>query len=187
MESLRFTWLLRMDQGVVEQLLKGRADVNNAKTNNGATVLCLAAQEGHDRVIEQLLKAGADVDKARTDDGAAPLLIAAYQGHGGVVEQLLKAGAKTYDGVCEETPLFVPALFGHEGVVDQLLKAGADPKHQNMPPPCCLPQRSQQDLLTLAQRRSEHGLRWKNRPVECSRKQPSGRGPGLDGTRSIIQ
>ena len=35
-------------EGVVEQLLKAEADVNKAKTDDGATPLYTAAQEGHE-------------------------------------------------------------------------------------------------------------------------------------------
>ena len=114
-------------EGAVKELLESGVDVNEVRTDNGATALYLAALEGHEGVVEQLLKADADVNKAETDDGITPLYIAAEEGHEGVVEQLLKAEAdvnkaRTDNGT---TPLYIAAHEGYEGVVKQLLKAEA--------------------------------------------------------------
>ena len=83
---------LRGDEGVVERLLKARADGNKARTDDGGTPLYAAANTArrHEGVVDQLLKAGADANKASTNYGETPLYLAAEQGHASVVEKLLK-------------------------------------------------------------------------------------------------
>ncbi len=56
-------------------LLEGGVDVDNARTDVGATPLFMASQNGHDGVVRVLLEAGADVHKASTDHGLNPLLV----------------------------------------------------------------------------------------------------------------
>ena len=76
-------------------LLGAGADVNKARTDNGATPLFAASQEGHTKVVEMLLGAGADVNKATTDTGATPLYIALRGNHRDVAELLEAAGAES--------------------------------------------------------------------------------------------
>jgi predicted LPLAT superfamily acyltransferase len=78
---------------VVRLLLSGGADVNQARTDTGTTLLFMAAQEGHVEVVRLLLSGGADVNQARTDTGATPLFMAAQNGHVEVVRLLLSGGA----------------------------------------------------------------------------------------------
>ena len=115
-------------EGAVKELLESGVDVDEERTDTGATPLFLAAQNGHEGVVEQLLKAEADVNKATTDYGATPLYIAAQNGHDGVVEQLLEAEADVNKATTGKgsTPLYIAAHEGHEVVVEQLLKAEAD-------------------------------------------------------------
>ena len=113
-------------EGVVDQLLKAKADVNKGTTDFGATPLYVAAQNGHEGVVEQLLKAGADVNKARTDNGATPLFIAARNGHEGVVEQLLKARANVDHANGNEGPALRTAVtHGHREAALVLVEHGA--------------------------------------------------------------
>ena len=115
-------------EGAVKELLESGVDVDEVRTDTGATALCIAAQEGHEGVVEQLLKAGADVNKATTNNGTTPLCIAAEHGYEGVVAQLLKAEADVNKATTDKgiTPLYMAAQNGHEGVVEELLKAEAD-------------------------------------------------------------
>jgi len=112
----------------VELLLAVGADVDKAKTTDGATPHFIAAQNGHTSIVEKLIAAGALVDKARTTDGSTPLWMAAQNGHTSTVEKLIAAGAdvdkaKTTDG---STPLFIAAEMSHLAVVTKLAAAGAD-------------------------------------------------------------
>ena len=115
-------------EAAVKELLESGVDVDEVRTDNGATALYIAAQKGHEGVVEQLLKAEADVNKAKIDTGATPLYIATQNGHEGVVEQLLKAEADVNKATTDDgaTPLYMAAEQGHKGVVEQLLKAEAD-------------------------------------------------------------
>ena len=61
-------------------LLDAKADVDKARTGNGATPLS-AADKGHTDIVRLLMDASADVAKARTDNGATPLSAAADKGH----------------------------------------------------------------------------------------------------------
>ncbi|KAA0145804.1 hypothetical protein FNF29_08383 [Cafeteria roenbergensis] len=104
---------------VVRLLVEDGADVNKARTDDGATPLFIACQEGHDAVVRLLVEAGADVNKATTDDGTTPLFIACQEGHDAVVRLLVEAGAdvskaRTDDGT---TPLFIACQEGHDAVV----------------------------------------------------------------------
>ncbi len=104
-------------------LIKAGADLNQA-TDDGATPLFIASQEGLVEVMEILVKAGADLNQ--TWNGATPLFKASHGGHVEVVEILVKAGAdlnQTWNGA---TPLFQTSQNGHVEVVEILVKAGAD-------------------------------------------------------------
>ncbi len=75
-----FTFLIfRCELGHTEivKLLHSRgADVNQARTDIGATPLFVACQKGHKDIALFLIDNGADVNKARFDLGAHPLYIA---------------------------------------------------------------------------------------------------------------
>ena len=69
-------------------LLDNNADVNARRTDDGATPLHVAAQNGHTEVVKLLLDNNADVNASCTDDGATPLHVAARNGHTEVVKLL---------------------------------------------------------------------------------------------------
>ncbi|KAI4828895.1 hypothetical protein KUCAC02_022966 [Chaenocephalus aceratus] len=87
----------------------------NPATQDGATPLFLAAQEGHVTVIRQLLSTGAK-------DGTAALWMAAQMGHSEVVRVLLLRGADRDADRDGSTALFKAALKGHNSVIEELLK-----------------------------------------------------------------
>jgi ankyrin repeat protein len=59
---------------MVLALLDAGVDVNQARTDDGATPLYTASQNGHQSLVESLLAVDdIDVNKARTDDGSTPL------------------------------------------------------------------------------------------------------------------
>ena len=62
--------------------------MDQARTDNGATPLFMASQNGHHLVVEALLQHGAAVDKATTDYGTTPLSIASSNGKLYVVKLL---------------------------------------------------------------------------------------------------
>jgi len=113
------------NEGVVEQLLRARAQVD-AANKNGDTALMAASQEGHQGVVEQLLRAGAQVEAA-DKEGFTALMLASQQGHQGVVEALLRAGAQTEAATkYGVTSLMEASKEGHIEVVRSLLACGAD-------------------------------------------------------------
>jgi ankyrin repeat protein len=72
---------------VVRLLLRGDANVNQAKTGDGATPLLITAHQGHVEVVRLLLGGGANLD------GWSPLFMAARSGRADVANLLLEAGA----------------------------------------------------------------------------------------------
>jgi hypothetical protein len=82
---------------VVEALLKAEADVNKAKTNDGATPLLVAAKEGHVNVVEMLLKAEKDIHAATTDYRAIAMRFAVDDNHKDVALLLAEFGASPHD------------------------------------------------------------------------------------------
>mmetsp|Transcript_8851 Transcript_8851/g.33097 ORF Transcript_8851/g.33097 Transcript_8851/m.33097 type:complete len:192 (+) Transcript_8851:31-606(+) len=83
---------------VLKWLLENRCPVDEA-TDEGATPLYLAAQNGHGAVVRALVQAGADVNKAR-DNGRTPLSVSvnsvnniAQGNHAAIVQLLRDAGA----------------------------------------------------------------------------------------------
>jgi hypothetical protein len=66
--------------------------VNQATTDNGATPLFMAAQEGYVEIVRVLLEHGALVDTAPTDN-SSPLVMAVGEGYPEVVQLLLEHGA----------------------------------------------------------------------------------------------
>lgn len=79
---------------IAELLIKNGADVNAKRTDDGATALILAAQEGRTEVVKLLLDKGADVNAKRTTNGETALGAAKRTGHIDIVRLLEKAGAK---------------------------------------------------------------------------------------------
>jgi len=111
----------------VQQLLDQGAAVNQAMTDNGATPLYIAAEQGHTKVASLLIGGGAAVNQARTDDGCTPLYCASWQGHTEVVRVLIGTGAAVNQATTDDcvTPLYIAAQEGHTKVVRLLISSGA--------------------------------------------------------------
>ena len=96
-----------------------------AITNNGLTLLHLAAYSGHRDMVNFLISAKCDVN-SQLVTGFTPLHLAAFNGNDAIVKNLIDAGAdyniKTKKGL---TPIDIAAEFGYEKVVRTLIDAGA--------------------------------------------------------------
>ena len=93
--------------------------------NNGATLLFMSSQKGHQEVMKLLLASGAKVDQV-TKYGDTPLYKSSQEGRPEVVKLLLANGAKAdhadNDGI---TSLYKSSQNGHREVVKLLLDNGA--------------------------------------------------------------
>ena len=78
---------------VVEELVKGGADVNCRLWQMAVTPLFAASERGHQGTVTELLKLGAS-PHSRNWNGVTALGVAALAGHVKVVKDLLAAGAQ---------------------------------------------------------------------------------------------
>ena len=105
-------------EGVVRLLLAHAAtDVNQARTDDGATPLWMACGMGHEGVVRLLVEeANAEVNKVNGKN-RTPINIAAYKGHFGVVRFLLSKGADcTIKDWWGDTPSGAARAGGHAEV-----------------------------------------------------------------------
>ena len=99
---------------------RGGANVNAARTTDGATALLWASQEGHLETVRCLVeRGGANVNAAATVNGCTALMSASWQGHLAIVLLLLQHGAdrhalshagKTAHALAASHPLVQAAL-----------------------------------------------------------------------------
>ena len=124
----KWRWALKYGHEAVVRLLleKDRSDLNS-QSEDGRTMLVLAAINGHDSVVRLALENGANINT--TDEtGMTALHWTAKSGRHTTVKLLLENGAKIeareeeYDG----TALHLAAANGHEKVIEVLLEMGAD-------------------------------------------------------------
>jgi hypothetical protein len=150
----------------VEAMLSASPDLVNAKSEQGLTLLHLAAQTDRLDLVDYLLGVGADVGAADMM-GNTPLHIAAARFRARVAEQLIAAGAdvgaRDADGL---TPLARAAATGPDApevdvllaaVAEVLLAAGADVNaadHQGLTPLDHAVSRGHPQLVALLR---EHG------------------------------
>eukprot|EP00729_Bicosta_minor_P032662 gene32662-biopygen18413 len=113
---------------VVQALVASNADVNQAKTTNGATPVFIAALKGHVDVVTALVAGNADVNQAVTIDGRTPVFIAAQEGRIDVVTALVAGNADVNQATTDTgaTPVYVAAQNGHVDVVTALVASNAD-------------------------------------------------------------
>ncbi|CAI7565051.1 unnamed protein product [Penicillium pancosmium] len=90
---------------------------------SGKTLLCSAAENGHDKVLKLLLAHDKSVDPDEENpDGQTPLFCAARMGHDMVVKELLSTGRVDVNFICwGYTPLCSAAWNGYTEVVHLLL------------------------------------------------------------------
>ena len=113
---------------VVELLLTARNSNINVRQHNGATALCIAAQDNFPGIVELLVRSGANVNLA-LDDGTSPLCAAAFMGGTEVVKRLFQAQDIQVDRTtCKQvTALAYASQQGHKDIVEFLLDKKADP------------------------------------------------------------
>jgi len=113
-------------RGIKHALRKG-ADPNLCMTDEGRSILCLAASSGNARIVQALIEAGAKPGSEKA--GTTSLHAAAEAGDVKIVEWVLNAGGKgllnRFDAR-ERTPLMCAVERGSMDVVRTLLEAGAD-------------------------------------------------------------
>ncbi|MBN3298262.1 ANR50 protein, partial [Amia calva] len=81
----------------------GAANVDQACCQQGATALCIAAQEGHTDLVEVLLEKGANPNHADRY-GRTPVKVAGKRGHTKIVRLLERYGALPYGGFLPSSP-----------------------------------------------------------------------------------
>jgi ankyrin repeat protein len=127
--------VLAGDLGNVRSLLQSGADCNSC-SDEGVTVLMLAAANGYLEMVNALIESGADINKTDAR-GWTALMKAIYnheldQGFPEIVSALIEAGADIETRISYGTrPLMLAAGYGQAGVIDVLLAAGVDIRAEN--------------------------------------------------------
>jgi len=93
--------------GIMDNLLFGKADINEPEDNYGWTPLHVAAGMGNIKVAGQLLSKGADVN-ARDKRGATPLDMADAQSEKRMADFLKEHNGESGTGTIASGPLAVP-------------------------------------------------------------------------------
>ena len=74
---------------IVKVLINAGGNVNQARTDTGASPLWMASQNGNVDKVKELIKAGSNVNQARETDGVSPLMVASQEGHAAIGSTLL--------------------------------------------------------------------------------------------------
>ena len=130
-------WAIREGHGgsresIVSLLIeKGGVNLCEARTNDGTTVLMVAALHGHESIARQLLGVvGADRGgvHARNTYGHTALIATAEHGHESTARLLIENGSDVNAKTLKKgaTALSISSWKGHESVVRLLLEKGAD-------------------------------------------------------------
>jgi len=95
----------------------------------GATMLSVAAKEGHKECVEYLVNECKANIEVKLTDGTTPVFLAAQQGHADIVELLLKKGAQPDTPKMNgSTALWISVKNGHLPTVKLLLQYKANPE-----------------------------------------------------------
>lgn len=126
---------IKNDTTAFNILVANGANVNQltrfGNSNNNATCMTFAAQEGYMGIVKTLLDNNVNIE-SREEHGCTPLRIAARNGQTDLVKYLISKGAeidtKANDGA---TPLEHAAAKGHIDIIELLLQHGANINHQD--------------------------------------------------------
>ena len=123
-------YILHLKNGhlkIVKELINNRANLNQPRTDNGATPLYIASRNGHLEIVKELINNCANLNQATTD-GTTPLFIASQNRYLEIVKELINNGANlnqaTTDYGC--TPLYIASQKGHLEMVKELINNGAN-------------------------------------------------------------
>jgi len=115
----------KTDASIARDLIEKGADVN-ARDENGATPLALAAKNGHNAILKVLIANGADLN-AQDFGGHTPLMWAVTKGNGKSAKILLESGAAPdMQNQHGQTALMLSANLNRNYIAKTLLKEGAD-------------------------------------------------------------
>jgi ankyrin repeat protein len=123
--------LLQDGEAVIERLIRGGADVNQAADDGDTVLHNLSANEGNYNIFRFILQHGANPNARRTC-GETPLQMAAVWGVTECVRDLLAEGADTEvadRGGGTALTLTAAQTEEHLEITELLLEYGADPDH----------------------------------------------------------
>jgi ankyrin repeat protein len=81
----------------LQVLVHAKADIDKARTDDGATPAFFAAQNGHAESMRVLVQAAADVTRVWPGNGWSPLLVSSAAGHLEGVRLLLDRAPQMFD------------------------------------------------------------------------------------------
>jgi ankyrin repeat protein len=138
--------------GIVSRLIALGANVNFARTSDGATALHVAINNGHYAMTNMLLRAGADV-KAADSSGFTAAHFAVALGDNQLVRHLIKAGANVNSVTSSGDSLlhFAAAATKINTIVCRLVRAGSniDSVNSRQQTPCHIAVRNVDALCAL--------------------------------------
>jgi len=110
----------------VKELVEKNSQLVNAKSNNGETLLHIAALSGQKDIMTLLVSKGSDVE-AKDNANNTPLTNAVRNGHFEAVKILVEKGANVNNrGLWNFLPIQVAAEFTPKEIVEYLIDKGAD-------------------------------------------------------------
>jgi ankyrin repeat protein len=137
------------DATTIDAIIASGGAPHVTEPRRGATLLHVAAAQGHVHIERRLLAAGVWVHSLDRH-GSTPLVYAAYEGRVVVVELLIEAGADVLGRPRQAPHALNAAVYsGDRATVHALLRAGADPD---------APDFSGISARALAQRTGQAGL-----------------------------
>ena len=116
--------------GRVDELvaaLNENLEAKDDESEEGLTLMHIAAQEGHCKVIEALAQLGCNLDEVCEYYAWTPIHYAALNGHVETLETLIRLGSSSLDtlGSLEESPFALAARSGHIPVLKALVRLGS--------------------------------------------------------------
>jgi ankyrin repeat protein len=124
----------------LQVLVHAKADIDKARTDDGATPAFMAASDEHADSLQMLVHAKADIHKARTTDGATPAFMAARHRRIDSLRVLLQAAADVTRCLPGNgwSPLLVASAAGHLEVVRLLMDRAPQMVHVRTTAESCM-------------------------------------------------